>query len=81
MHSYARLSVSRGRHNGGVADMEEGPASDSLKLAGRLVALVLIDLGHQSTPVDYYRIREAARDVHWPRSRALDIDDSPLRPF
>jgi len=61
--------------------MEEGSSSDSLKLAGRLVALVLIDLGHQPAPIDYYRAREAVRDVHWPRSRAVDIDDSPLRPF
>ena len=61
--------------------MEEGPASDSLKLAGRLVALVLIDLGHQSTPESYYRLREAARDVYWPSSRGIDIDEGPLRPF
>lgn len=61
--------------------MEEGPASDSLKLAGRLVALVLIDLGHQSAPTDYYRLRERVRDVYWPSSRSIDIDDSPLRPF
>jgi len=61
--------------------MEKEPASDSLKLAGRLVALVLIDLGHQSTPIDYYRAREAVRDVYWPASRSIDVDDSPLRPF
>jgi hypothetical protein len=61
--------------------MDEEASSADPKLAGRLVALVLIDLGHQSTPVSYYRLREAARDVYWPRSRTLDIDDSPMRPF
>jgi len=56
-------------------------SSDRPVLAGRLVALVLIDCGHQATPLEYYRSREKVRDVYWPRSRALDLDETPLRPF
>ncbi len=56
-------------------------SSDKPVLAGRLVALVLIDCGHQATPLEYYRSRERSRDVYWPRVRGLEIDETPLRPF
>jgi hypothetical protein len=61
--------------------MAEESSSDKPKLAGRLVALVLIDLGHEPSPVQFHRSRETARDVFWPRSRSLEVDESPLRPF